>query len=67
MSDLDYSPTDDKGAKGKTSDVEIGHIFAETQDVYDEEESNLDPVYQAKARILNDAFQEMGMGKYQVR
>lgn len=26
-----------------------------------------DPVYQAKARILNHAIQEIGMGKYQVR
>ncbi|KAF9458766.1 MFS general substrate transporter [Collybia nuda] len=25
----------------------------------------VDPVYQAKARILNDALQEVGMGKYQ--
>ncbi|KAH9949810.1 MFS general substrate transporter [Amylocystis lapponica] len=40
-------------------------VRAETQDVYDEEESGVDPVYQAKARILNDAFQEIGMGKYQ--
>lgn len=38
----------------------------ETQDVYDEGDSGVDPVYQAKARILNDAFQEIGMGKYQV-
>ncbi|KAF8422835.1 major facilitator superfamily domain-containing protein [Boletus edulis BED1] len=40
------------------------HIFeAETQDVYNE--PSLDPVYQAKAQILNDALQEIGMGKYQ--
>ncbi|KAF8443664.1 MFS general substrate transporter [Boletus edulis BED1] len=40
------------------------HIFeTETQDIYDE--PSLDPVYQAKARILNDALQEIGMGKYQ--
>lgn len=25
-----------------------------------------DPVYQAKARILNHAIQEIGMGRYQV-
>ncbi|KAL4066875.1 major facilitator superfamily domain-containing protein, partial [Scleroderma yunnanense] len=31
-----------------------------TQDIY-----SLDPVYQAKAKILNDALQEIGMGKYQ--
>jgi hypothetical protein len=28
--------------------------------------ANLDPVYEAKARILNNAVQEIGMGKYQV-
>jgi hypothetical protein len=26
----------------------------------------VDPVYQAKARILNQAIQEIGMGRYQV-
>ena len=40
------------------------HVLqAETQDVYDEPAP--DPVYQAKARILNDALQDIGMGKYQ--
>jgi hypothetical protein len=41
--------------------------LVETVDVYDGEESGVDPVYQGKARVLNNAFQEMGMGKYQVR
>ncbi|KAH9891836.1 MFS general substrate transporter [Cubamyces lactineus] len=43
-----------------------GHaaIHAETQDIF-EDDSGVDPVYQAKARILNDAFQEIGMGRYQ--
>lgn len=31
------------------------------------EEGSVDPVYQAKARILNHALQEIGMGRYQVR
>lgn len=35
------------------------------EDLYDE--GSVDPVYQAKARILNHALQEIGMGKYQVR
>ena len=35
-----------------------------TQDLYDE--GSVDPVYQAKARVLNRALQEIGMGKYQV-
>ena len=30
------------------------------------EEGSVDPVYQAKARVLNAALQEIGMGKYQV-
>ena len=55
-----------KGQHGK--DVEKATKFkVETQDIFDEGESGVDPVYQAKARILNDAFQEIGMGKYQVR
>ena len=37
-------------------------IDAKTEDVYTE--GSLDPVYQAKATILNDALQEIGMGKY---
>ena len=35
------------------------------EDLYDE--GSVDPVYQAKARVLNQALQEIGMGKYQVR
>ncbi|TFK52666.1 MFS general substrate transporter [Heliocybe sulcata] len=38
-------------------------ITAETEDVYTDDA--LDPVYRAKARILNDALQEIGMGRYQ--
>ncbi|RDX40469.1 MFS general substrate transporter [Lentinus brumalis] len=29
------------------------------------EDGSVDPVYQAKARLINSALQEMGMGKYQ--
>jgi hypothetical protein len=29
------------------------------------EEGSLDPVYEAKARVLNKAIQDIGMGKYQ--
>ncbi|KAJ2995374.1 hypothetical protein NUW54_g7399 [Trametes sanguinea] len=32
-----------------------------------DEGASFDPAYTAKARILGDAFQEIGMGKYQVR
>jgi hypothetical protein len=31
------------------------------------EHDSLDPLYAAKAKILNDSLQEIGMGKYQVR
>lgn len=34
-----------------------------SQDVF---EGTLDPIYEAKAKILNDAIQEIGMGRYQV-
>lgn len=34
-------------------------------DIY--EDGTIDPVYQAKARLLNSAIQEIGMGRYQVR
>ncbi|KAI9430543.1 MFS general substrate transporter [Lactarius indigo] len=40
-------------------------IQADTEDVF--EHDLLDPLYAAKAKILNDALQEIGMGKYQVR
>jgi hypothetical protein len=35
------------------------------QDLHDD--GSVDPVYHAKARVLNQALQEIGMGKYQVR
>ena len=40
------------------------HEILATQDLHDE--GSVDPVYQAKARVLNRALQEIGMGKYQV-
>ena len=30
------------------------------------EDASIDPVYQAKARVLNQAIHEIGMGRYQV-
>ena len=35
-----------------------------TKDVYSQ--GTIDPIYQRKAHILNDAIQDIGMGKYQV-
>ena len=40
-------------------------IHMEAHDIFDGEENAVDPVYQAKARLLNAAFQEIGMGRYQ--
>jgi hypothetical protein len=40
-------------------------IILSGQDLHDE--GSVDPVYHAKARVLNQALQEIGMGKYQVR
>jgi len=41
-------------------------LQAHTQDIYAPVDSS-DDVYHAKAKILNDALQKIGMGKYQVR
>lgn len=35
-------------------------------DVFEGEDDAVDPVYHAKAKVLNAAFQEIGMGRYQV-
>jgi hypothetical protein len=40
-------------------------IHGDTEDVYGGHGA-LDPTYVAKAKILNNAFSEIGMGKYQV-
>ncbi len=52
--------------KRKRADIETNAIPVDTQDVFDEDDSGIDPVYQAKAHVLNEAIQEIGMGKYQV-
>ena len=58
--------TSEKSESPRKTDVEASAIQVDTQDVFDEGDSGVDPVYQAKARLLNDAIQEIGMGKYQV-
>ncbi|KAH8107746.1 MFS general substrate transporter [Cristinia sonorae] len=55
----------EQGKPTATTKHAAGQFQVETRDVFDEGESGVDPVYQAKARILNDAFQEIGMGRYQ--
>ncbi|TFK33511.1 MFS general substrate transporter [Crucibulum laeve] len=42
---------------------EKSQVQTHTEDVFSE--NAVDPVYQAKAHILNDAIQEIGMGRYQ--
>jgi len=42
----------------------VGPEGADTTNVLPE--GSVDPVYQAKAKVLNDAIQAIGMGKYQV-
>ncbi len=54
----------DDRASHKEKDSDVIVIHADTQNVYDDD--TLDPVYAAKAKILNDSLQEIGMGKYQV-
>ncbi|KAI6006136.1 major facilitator superfamily domain-containing protein [Pisolithus albus] len=49
--------------KEKDGEVKVDVLQAGTQDIYSGE--SLDPVYHAKAKILNNAIQEIGMGKYQ--
>ena len=52
--------------KDQSQDLEKT-VYVDMHDIFDGEENAVDPVYQAKARILNAAFQEIGMGRYQVR
>ncbi|KAF9265777.1 MFS general substrate transporter [Marasmius fiardii PR-910] len=49
--------------KKERGDSDRGEIHATTEDIFTE--NALDPVYQGKARVLNDALQEIGMGQYQ--
>lgn len=44
--------------------TEVYYQHGVESDIY--EDGTVDPVYQAKARLLNRAIQEIGMGKYQV-
>lgn len=55
-----------KSQQTRGAEVKGTAVFVETYDAFDDVESGMDPVYQAKAKILNDAFQQIGMGRYQV-
>ncbi|KAI0299667.1 MFS general substrate transporter [Multifurca ochricompacta] len=51
---------DDKHSLADKQDHAKIVLHADTENIYEH-----DPVYAAKAKILNDALQEIGMGKYQ--
>jgi hypothetical protein len=51
----------------KKSEISV-QVHEAADDIYSSDEvTGLDRVYHAKARLLNRAIQEIGMGKYQVR
>jgi hypothetical protein len=63
----------EKGDHGSHSSQEKqgtdGHHIAKVEDVDTYAvlpKGSVDPVYQAKAKVLNDAIQAIGMGRYQV-
>lgn len=62
-----HSPSEEKDKKIDFID-EKGDVLVQDvkkiEDLY--EEGSIDPIYEAKARVLNRAIQEIGMGKYQV-
>ncbi|KAI1790843.1 MFS general substrate transporter [Ganoderma leucocontextum] len=62
MSSLEKK-TADLDAKGEAFPVVPDLPKYANEDMF--EEGSVDPVYQAKARVLNAALQEIGMGKYQ--
>lgn len=57
-----------KDSKGPDVSTEENSERVPSLPPYDElyEEGSIDPVYQAKARLLSEAIQQIGMGKYQV-
>ena len=51
----------------KKSETSV-RVHETTNDIYSTDDTpGLDRVYHAKARLLNNAIQDIGMGKYQVR
>jgi len=55
--------SDEKTTEGKDTTHDIALVRDAPVGVL--EEGSLDPVYEAKARVLNAAIQEIGMGRYQ--
>jgi hypothetical protein len=65
---MDHEQTDPQ--RGQGADEEKTTVPVPVTPTLGESEATLlrgqlDPVYAAKARILNDAIKEMGMGRYQ--
>ncbi|KAF7798232.1 hypothetical protein EIP86_009449 [Pleurotus ostreatoroseus] len=52
-----------KDNDGQSDQLQDVYVQDASNDIY--EEGSVDPVYQAKARLLNAAIQEIGMGRYQ--
>jgi hypothetical protein len=50
----------------KENPLSLGSSYSDPTHVDLFSDETVDPVYQAKAHILNQAIQEIGMGKYQV-
>lgn len=61
------SPPDRLGDPEKARDDKAESTSIAVDSASDDLFLDTDPVYQAKARILNEALQEIGMGRYQVR
>ena len=57
------SSSQEFSAQSNGKDIQKG-LQSHVEDDYIED--SLGPVYSAKAKVLNDALQEIGMGKYQV-
>lgn len=66
MSEKFSSPNDLEGKHQKDGTITpVSRVTTVTStDLF--EDGTVDPVYQAKARVLNASIQEIGMGKYQV-
>ncbi len=61
MADAKHSPAE----SSRPGPEDLGKsVYQDTEGVYAHD--SLDPIYVAKAKILNDAFREIGMGRYQV-
>ncbi|KAI0776704.1 MFS general substrate transporter [Trametes elegans] len=64
MSEKGHNDLEAKGEKGRATPT-LSRVTAVTSTTDLFEDGTVDPVYQAKARVLNAAIQEIGMGKYQ--